>query len=186
LGRLVEELLDLARLDSGQASLKRGPVEIGTILTAIHEKLRLKAEAKGIQLEDHSGSNPTMIGDGDRLAQVFTNLIDNAIKHTDSGGVIRVRNETDSAWITVHVEDNGSGIPPEELSRIFERFYQLDKARAASGPRGAGLGLAISKEIVEAHGGSLTAKSVPGRGSRFTVRLPFVQPDDETLARPKA
>ncbi|MCI0828094.1 MAG: two-component sensor histidine kinase, partial [Chloroflexi bacterium] len=76
-------------------------------------------------------------------------------------------------------------ISSEELSRIFERFYQLDKSRSGSGPRGAGLGLAISREIVQAHGGSLEAQSVVGRGSRFTVRLPIVRPDDETLARPQ-
>lgn len=185
LGRLVEELLELARIDSGQASLKRGPVEIGIVLGSIHERLQLRAEKRGVRLANHSGPELTIIGDGDRLAQVFTNLIDNAIKHTDQGGEVRLRWEADPAWVTVHVEDSGSGIPPEELPRIFERFYRLDKARAGSGPRGAGLGLAISKEIVEAHGGELTAKSVPGRGSRFSVRLPIVQPGDETLARSK-
>ena len=95
---------------------------------------------------------------------------------------MRLKAETGSGWVSVHVDDTGPGIAPEELSRIFERFYQLNKARSGSGPRGAGLGLAISQEIVEAHGGSLEAKSVVGRGSRFTVRLPIVQPDDETLA----
>ncbi|GMR10378.1 MAG: HAMP domain-containing sensor histidine kinase [Anaerolineae bacterium] len=183
LGRLVEELLDLARMDTGQAPLERRPVDLGAILAAIVERFKLKAARKNIQIQNHVNSIPSLIGDGDRLAQVFTNLIDNALKHTPEGGQVRLKTEGSSGWVSVHVYDTGPGIPPEELSRIFERFYQLDKARSASGPRGAGLGLAISREIVEAHGGSLQAKSVVGRGSRFTVRLPIVQPDDETLAR---
>ena len=186
LGRLVEELLDLARMDTGQAPLERKPVDLKEILAAIVERLKLKAANKGIQLQNETPSLPSLIGDGDRLAQVFTNLIDNALKHTPEAGKVRLKAETSSGWITVHVDDTGPGIPPEELSRIFERFYQLDKARSGSGPRGAGLGLAISREIVEAHGGSLEAQSVVGRGSRFTVRLPIVQPDDETLARKRA
>jgi signal transduction histidine kinase len=186
LGRLVEELLDLARMDTGQAPLERKPVELGQILAAIVERLKLKAANEGVQLQNEANSFPSLIGDGDRLAQVFTNLIDNALKHTPEGGEVRLKGETSSGWITVHIDDTGPGIPPEELSRIFERFYQLDKARSGSEPRGAGLGLAISREIVEAHGGSLEAQSVVGRGSRFTVRLPIVQPDDETLARQRA
>ena len=183
LGRLVEELLDLTRMDTGQAPLERKPVDLGAILAAIVERFKLKAAGKSIQIQIHVDSIPSLIGDGDRLAQVFTNLIDNALKHTPEGGEVRLKSEGSSGWVTVHVDDTGPGIAPEELSRIFERFYQLDKARSGSGPRGAGLGLAISREIVEAHGGSLEAQSVVGRGSRFTVRLPIVQPDDETLAR---
>ena len=186
LGRLVEELLDLARMDTGQAPLDRKPVDLKEILAAIVERLKLKAAKKGVQLQNEANSIPLLIGDGDRLAQVFTNLIDNALKHAEQGGKVRLMAEMSSGWVSVHVDDTGPGIPPEELSRIFERFYQLDKARSGSGPRGAGLGLAISREIVEAHGGSLKAESVVGRGSRFTVRLPIVQPDDETLARQRA
>ena len=186
LGRLVEELLDLARMDTGQTPFERKPVDLEEILSAIVERLMLKAAKKSIQIQNESNSLPTITGDGDRLAQVFTNLIDNALKHTPEGGKVRLKSEANSGWVSVHVDDTGSGIPPEELSRVFERFYQLDKARSGSGPRGAGLGLAISREIVEAHGGNLEAQSVVGRGSRFTVRLPIVQPDDETLARHRA
>ena len=186
LGRLVEELLDLARMDTGQAPLDRRPIELEEILAAIVERLKLKAAEQGVQLQNDANSFPSLIGDGDRLAQVFTNLIDNALKHTKEGGKVRLTAETSSGWISVHVADTGAGIPPEELSRIFERFYQLDKARSGSGPRGAGLGLAISREIVQAHGGSLRAESGVGKGSRFTVRLPIVQPEDETLARQRA
>ncbi|MCH8094200.1 MAG: HAMP domain-containing histidine kinase [Chloroflexi bacterium] len=185
LGRLVEQLLDLARMDAGQAPLDRRPVDLGAILAAIVERLKLKADKKNIRIQNPMEPLPKLIGDGDRLAQVFTNLIDNALKHTPEGGEVRLKTEVSSGWVAVHVDDTGPGISSEDLSRIFERFYQLDKSRSGSGPRGAGLGLAISREIVQAHGGSLEAQSVVGRGSRFTVRLPIVQPDDETLARPQ-
>ena len=99
---------------------------------------------------------------------------------------MKLGTQLEPGWITVHVEDSGPGIPPNELSRIFERFYQLDKARSGRGPRGVGLGLAISREIVQAHGGTITAASAVGQGSRFSVRLPIVRPQDETLARSRA
>jgi len=186
LARLVEELLDLAKLDTGQAGFDRRPVDLPAILAAIVERLGLKAQQRGIVLENRASSLPMLIGDGDRLAQVFTNLIDNALKHTPQGGVVKLGSELEPAWITIHVDDGGPGIPPNELSRIFERFYQLDKARSGSGPRGVGLGLAISREIVQAHGGTITAASAVGQGSRFSVRLPIVRPQDETLARSRA
>ena len=183
LGSLVQELLDLAKLDTGQAALDRKPVDLAAILAAIQERLSLKANQRGVALENYAKTVPTLIGDGDRLAQVFTNLIDNALKHTPAGGAVKLATELEPGWITVHVDDSGPGIPPNELSRIFERFYQLDKARSGSGPRGVGLGLAISKEIVQAHGGTIRAQSTVGHGSRFSVRLPIVRPGDETLAR---
>jgi two-component system sensor histidine kinase ResE len=122
-------------------------------------------------------------GDGDRLAQVFTNLVDNALKHTPAGGTIKLRGEALAGEVRVHVEDNGPGIPAEDLSRIFERFYQVDKARRGGAGRGTGLGLAISREIVQAHCGQLTATSESGRGSRFTVQLPLDQSTASTVSR---
>jgi len=126
---------------------------------------------------------PMILGDGDRLAQVFTNLIDNALKHTPGGGRVKLRSESQAAAVLVHVEDSGPGIPAEELPRIFERFYQVDKARRGGEGRGSGLGLAISHQIVGAHGGRLTALSAPGQGSRFTVQLPLDAASISTLSR---
>jgi signal transduction histidine kinase len=113
-------------------------------------------------------------------------LIDNAIKHTPEGEKVSLRGEVEGGWVTIHIDDRGEGIPPDELARIFERFYRLDKARAGGRERGVGLGLAITREIVEIHGGRVVAQSVIGRGSRFSVQLPIVRPDDTTLIRKKS
>lgn len=182
LGRLVTGLLDLAKLDSRQAGLQRSPVDLAQLLRTVEDRLRLAADERQIEVQTQIDRLPVVIGDGDRLAQVFTNLLDNALKHTPEGQAVKLSAESGNGWISVHVDDSGEGIPEEELPRIFERFYRLDKSRAGGADRGAGLGLAISREIVQAHGGTLTAKSIPGRGSRFTVRLPVALPDDETAA----
>jgi signal transduction histidine kinase len=181
LRRLVEDLLDLARIDAGQIEFKRQPIDLQALLGSVVDKLILPAKEKGVVLENRLDAFPTMIGDGDRLAQVFTNLVDNAIKHTPPDRRVIVHGNAAQGWISIHVDDSGSGIPNEDLSRIFERFYQVDKARRGGKDRGVGLGLAISRQIVEAHGGRIVAQSTVGKGSRFTVQLPIVQPDDETL-----
>ncbi|MCL4368594.1 MAG: HAMP domain-containing histidine kinase [Actinobacteria bacterium] len=183
LRRLVVDLLDLARLDAGQMSFERHPVDVSALIRSVCERLSLRATEKGVGLDNAVSGLPTIVGDGDRLAQVFTNLLDNAIKHTPGGQRVSVRAETSAGWIAIHVEDRGPGIPPEELPRIFERFYQVDKARSRGEGRGAGLGLAISSEIVQAHGGTLTARNLAPGGSRFRVQLPIAQPQDKTLAR---
>jgi signal transduction histidine kinase len=173
LHRLVEDLLDLARIDAGQMAFSIAPVDLAAIIQSVTERLSLKASRKAIRLEGRVGTLPPIAGDGDRLAQVITNLLDNAIKHAPSNGLVTVTGEVQGGWLLVHVDDNGPGIPPDELSRIFERFYQVDKSRRGDESRGVGLGLAISREIVQAHGGRLSAQSVPGSGSRFTMRLPL-------------
>jgi signal transduction histidine kinase len=183
LRRLVEDLLDLARLDGGQIEFDRHPVDLTILLQSIVDRLSLKASENGVELQSELDGLAPMIGDGDRLAQVFTNLLDNAIKHTPEGGMVRLHGEVEAGWVSIHVDDSGRGIPDEDLSRIFERFYQVDKARRGGSDRGVGLGLAISRQIVEAHGGRLVAQSSLGKGSRFTVQMPIVQPDDETLIR---
>jgi signal transduction histidine kinase len=172
--RMVDGLLVLARFDAGQIELAREPVDLADLLKSCAEKLRPQfAEGKvALSLEVPPGL--TVSGDRDRLAQVFTNLLDNAIAHTKHGGRVSVTSQpTSGGQLEVAVTDSGDGIPPDELPRIFERFYQVDKARRHS--RGAGLGLAITKEIVDAHGGTISAESVVGLGSRFTVLLPAAQ-----------
>ena len=185
LTRLVDDLLDLARLDAGQVAFARAEVDLNALLARVVDRLSLRAAEQSIRLENGVRGLPVVTGDGDRLGQVFTNLIDNALKHTPAGGRVTIRGEGRGAQVLVHVEDSGPGIPPDELPRIFERFYQVDKARRGGEGRGSGLGLAISREIVQAHGGRLEAVSAPGQGSRFTVTLPAGLPSDSTLSRRK-
>jgi signal transduction histidine kinase len=178
----VEGLLDLARLDAGLRALTRASLDPRPLLLAVMEKFGPRAQEKGVTLAaELPPALPSMAGDADRLTQVFTNLVDNALKHTPSGGKVTITATPTPGWLEVGVSDTGPGIPAEDLSRIFERFYQVDKSRARRA--GVGLGLTISKEIVEAHGGSLRAESVIGLGSRFVARLPLVKPDDTTVGK---
>ncbi len=168
--RMVDELLTLARFDAGQIEMAHQPVELGSLLRGCVEKLTPLAQAADVTLALDAPSSLVTVGDGDRLAQVVSNLLDNGIAHTSAGGqVIVAARSREDGELEITVTDDGEGIPPGELNRIFERFYQVDKSRQRS--RGAGLGLAITKEIVEAHGGSITAESLVGLGTRFTVRL---------------
>jgi len=187
MGRMVSELLDLARIESGQIVMRSESVKIDQVLHSVVEKMMLRAQQNTITLiAEVPEGLPPIGGDGDRLAQVFSNLIDNALKHTPSGGKVTVAARALSGssvvkkgkpWpggVEVAVSDTGPGIPPEDLSRIFERFYQVDKSRArAKSGASLGLGLAIVKEIVTAHGGSIHAESVVGLGTRFVVTLPI-------------
>ena len=175
MARMVSELLDLARIESGQIVMRQEQVELRALLENVVERFRLQAEDAGVVLTTQAADLPPLTGDGDRLAQVFINLLDNALKHTPPGGQVTVMAEllTPSSAgkaVQVTVSDNGQGIPPEDLPRVFERFYQVDKSRKHTGS--VGLGLVIAREIVEAHGGSIEAESIVGLGTRFSVLLP--------------
>jgi signal transduction histidine kinase len=184
MNRMVMELLELARIESGQIVMRREPVAIELVLRGVIDRLALRAQSSGVQVQAEIAANlPALTGDGDRLAQVFSNLIDNALKHTPNGGKIVVTARAISGssamkrgnpmeGVEVTVADTGSGIPPEDLSRIFERFYQIDKSRVRSKEGSLGLGLAIVKEIVTAHGGTIQAESIAGLGTKFVVWLP--------------
>jgi signal transduction histidine kinase len=180
LNRMVIQLTDLARLQAGRLSMHMTAIELGQLTKAIGERLAIVAQEKGVSLEVNAPRMPEVAGDGDRLAQVITNLVSNAIKYTPSGGKVSVCTQATNGGVELVVSDNGIGIPPEDLPRIFERFYQVDKAR---GPRrGTGLGLAIVAEIVHAHGGKIMASSAgPGQGSTFTLWLP--SPQASTIMR---
>jgi len=170
--RMVDELLILARFDAGQMVMAYDPVELGPLLQGCIEKLSLQAQTARVTLGLDVPERLFATGDADRLAQVFANLLDNSVAHTPAGGRVTIgaHLSDDGRTIEVTVTDTGAGIPAEALPRIFERFYQVDKSRRRG--RGAGLGLAITREIVEAHGGTITVESVVGLGSKFTVRLP--------------
>jgi signal transduction histidine kinase len=189
MNRLVMDLLELARIESGQIVMRREAVSIELVLRGVLERLALRAQSSGVNLQTEIAPDmPAIVGDGDRLAQVFSNLIDNALKHTPGGGKIvitahaisgssAVKRGTQRALegVEITVADTGSGIPPEDLARIFERFYQIDKSRARSKEGSLGLGLAIVKEIVTAHGGTIQAESIVGLGTKFVVWLPVAR-----------
>ncbi|MBN1202062.1 MAG: HAMP domain-containing protein [Anaerolineae bacterium] len=182
--RLVEGLLDLARIEQGDLQMKDRAVQVDAVLRAVSESLSVKAQEKGLALDiEIAPDMPRIAGDGDRLAQVFTNLIDNAIKYTPAGGRVSLCAQTNDSSIVVTVRDTGEGIPAADLPRIFERFYQVDKSRQRDRRHaGVGLGLAITHQIVEAHGGAIRVASKVGEGTVFTVWLPMAASDAQTLS----
>lgn len=175
MNRMVSQLLDLARIESGQLKLHLAPLTLHNLMTDVYNNLLVQAQAKQIQLTQAIEPVPLITGDADRLMQVFSNLVDNALNHTPTGGRVHlvVRPHGEKA-VEVLVQDTGKGIPSDELERVFERFYQVEKSRAQeSGRKGSGLGLAIAKELVEAQRGRITAHSQPGKGTTFAVRFPI-------------
>jgi signal transduction histidine kinase len=171
--RLVLDLLDLARLDAGTLDLKRSPLDVNALLNNIAEKFTLQARDGNVEFQMDTPCLPEISGDGDRLAQVFTNLVDNALKFTPAGGSIRLRTSRVGSGVQVEVADTGTGIPTEALPYIFDRFYQADSSRPGGRKHGSGLGLAIVKEIIAAHGGKISVLSKPGAGTIFTITLPL-------------
>jgi signal transduction histidine kinase len=179
--RMVLDLLDLARLDSGTIDLQRGPVDLTSLLTGVAGKFAPQARAANVKIELEGIDLPVITGDGDRLAQVFTNLVDNALKFTPEGGQINLRAIQAAGGVQVDVADNGTGISADILPYIFDRFYQADLSRPGGKHHGAGLGLAIVKEIIKAHGGKISVRSAPGTGSTFTIILPLTTPEATTV-----
>ncbi len=169
--RLVSDLLILARADEG-FKIQQEPVELDTILLDIYRQARVMAGGVKICLGNEDQALVT--GDPDRLKQVLLNLVDNAIKYTPSGGEVTLSLERDADWVRVSVADTGIGIPAQDLPKIFDRFYRVDKARSRE-KGGSGLGLAIGKWIVEAHGGRIEVQSELGKGTTFTVWLPLAK-----------
>jgi signal transduction histidine kinase len=172
--RMVEELLGLARFDAGQVELAQDKVDLNALLSNCIERMGPQAETAGNELLLSAQDGLVVTGDADWLTQVFINLVDNGIRHTSDARVDVAAIETDG-WIEVSVTDNGEGIPPQDLDRVFERFYQADRSRQRKG--GVGLGLSIAREVVRRHGGDISAESVVGLGTRFTVRLPARRAD---------
>jgi two-component system phosphate regulon sensor histidine kinase PhoR len=173
--QMVEELLELSRIESGDVPLTREEVHLGAIVAHAVERLRPQATRRGLRLSlDLSPDLPLVLGDPDRLERVALNLIQNAITFTPSGGAIDVAALPANGGVAVVVRDTGVGIAREELPRVFERFYKADRARAGGDglAGGTGLGLAIVKHTVEAHGGHVSAESEQGRGATFRVSIP--------------
>jgi len=174
LAKLITDLLDLARLESGEGVQKPQPVDVRAVLMVTLARLRPTARRKNISLSwKRSGSTDlyNVNGNETQLTSMFSNLVENAVKYTPPGGRVEVAAETDENEVVVRVSDTGIGIPEKNLARIFERFYRVDKARSKE-TGGTGLGLSIVRHIAENHGGRVSVESTLGEGSTFTVRLP--------------
>ncbi|HHW43651.1 HAMP domain-containing protein [Desulfofundulus thermobenzoicus] len=171
LRRLVNDLLDLRRMEAGRITLNRRMVDMELLVNQVVERFAGMAAEKGVELNTRIAPGvPPVAGDGDRLAQVLINLVDNGLKVTPGGGRVEVELRAVPDGVAVTVTDTGPGIPPGELPLIWERFYKGDPARQRR-EGGSGLGLAIARQIVELHGGRITVHSEPGKGAAFTIFL---------------
>ncbi|MDJ1497398.1 ATP-binding protein [Cytophagaceae bacterium DM2B3-1] len=170
---LVQDLLTLSRMESGEIKMQFSHFDLYQLTSDIFEQLEETAIAKNIKLKFDKHQIPKMIAyaDKNRISQVMTNLIDNAIKYGNEAGKVVVEIESEKDQLVVSVRDDGPGIEPEHLKRIFERFYRVEKSRSKDSG-GTGLGLAITKHIVEAHGSKITVTSKPGKGTQFRFKLP--------------
>ena len=172
LRRLVEDLRTLSLADAGELTLNREPVPPGSLLEQAADAHRHQAEGRGISLGiEIADGLPTVSVDPDRLAQVLGNLISNALRHTPSGGEVRLAAARRGARVLLTVRDTGAGIAPTDLPHVFDRFYRGGEAREGEGGE-SGLGLAIARSLVELHGGAISVQSPPGQGTTFTIELP--------------
>jgi len=168
---MIDDMLDAFRLEVGLLQVNREPCDIRSILQGCCRDFAREARAHGVELTYAIDPEiPLLRADGKQLARVFSNLTGNAIKFTAHGGTVSLAASVRDGYIQVAIQDTGIGIPPQELGKIFHKYY---RANGASGFKGTGLGLTISKAIVEAHCGSIGVDSVEGSGSRFTVTLPL-------------
>jgi two-component system phosphate regulon sensor histidine kinase PhoR len=172
IAQMVAELLDLARIESGGRQLHLDDVDLGRIATDSAERLRPFAERQGVAIRaDVPEGLPPVRGEAARLAQVFANLLHNAIKFSPAGTEVRVGVRREGRMLEGWVADDGPGVGPADQPRIFERFYKADRTRTAGG--GTGLGLAIARHIVEGHGGEIRVESEEGRGATFAFTIPI-------------
>lgn len=174
---LIEDLLTLSRLESGQLAINYDTVPLRGHVTEVFDDFHRKAEDRGVQLINDVPVGLHARADSDRLDQVLSNLIDNAIKYGRPGGTVRIegREIPGSDLIEMAVADDGPGIPTEAAERVFERFYRVDTARSRE-QGGTGLGLSIVKHIIQAHGGEVRLETAPAKGAAFRFTLPAVPP----------
>jgi len=169
--RLVNDLLELSRLDNKEVKWNKRPLKIDLLVGEVVSKMMMSAKKKGLSVRCEIEENLEVFADRDKMEQVFQNVLSNAIKYTSEGGRIFVKGEKAGNQVCVSVEDTGIGIPKEDLPRIFERFYRVDKTRSRE-LGGTGLGLSIAREIVLAHDGDIEVQSEPGKGTVVIIKLP--------------
>lgn len=187
MSEMVEDLLTLARADEGRAPLAMEPLDLRDLVADAAETAGLLAERQGIDVTSTVPEHAVMLpADRQRLRELLLNLATNAVKYTPAGGSVAIELEDDPAVVRLRVTDTGIGIAPGDLPHIFDRFWRADPARSRTGERpGVGLGLSITKWIAEAHGGTITVASRPGRGTSFTVTLPRTAAPLELAPRSK-
>ncbi len=179
MARLVEELLELSRLESGTLSLAIEPVEVQELLERVAARLAPSAREKGLAVTlDIQEGLPCVAIDPDRIEQVLLNLVHNAIKFTPAGGQVTMRSRRQGPGVYIEVSDTGVGMDSFEADRVFERFYKVDRGRSRSG--GSGLGLAIARHLLDLHSSQLQLVSDVGRGSRFSFALPVASAESHT------
>jgi heavy metal sensor kinase len=171
LGKLTEQLLALARQDAEKSPQRWEPLNLAALVTEVVDNLRPLANARAVNLQVEAGAAP-IVGDPDGLRRAFTNLVENGLKYTHSGGSVVIHVGVAAGFATVKVTDTGEGIPAEHLPRVFDRFYRVDKARSRE-QGGSGLGLSIARGVIDAHGGRVELISEFGRGTTATVTLPL-------------
>jgi two-component system phosphate regulon sensor histidine kinase PhoR len=171
LHELILDILQIARLEQGQETFDIGPVPLAGVVDDACHQFADAAAAKQIELQSELADGLVAMADEEGVHTILTNLIDNALKYTPSGGRITIRGRSSEGFVVVEVEDTGIGIAPQDQSRIFERFYRVDKARSRE-IGGTGLGLSIVKHLAQSFGGAVSLTSQPGHGSTFRVELP--------------
>lgn len=171
--RLIEDLLESAMLDAGMLELELQPVQLPRLVKQVVDEVRQTTTKHHFVIE-FPGEFPIVTADPLRLAQVVRNLLENAVKYSPQGGLIVAQGHVQPHQVVISIADQGIGISPEHLNRLFEKFFRV-KSHAAQGTIGSGLGLPIAASIVEAHGGKIWAESQPGQGSIFYVALPLTR-----------
>ncbi len=170
---LVNDLLILAKLDAGTMKLDKSDIQVNQVIENVLEKIKFRIEKKSITIKKRYDKQSFVNADHERIVQVFINLLDNAIKFTPTGGWVDISTQIEKRFVRISIADSGIGIPKEDLTRIFDRFYQVDKSRHGGNDKGVGLGLSIAHQIVLAHGGETIVTSELGKGSCFMVKLPL-------------
>src|SRR4029077_7399774 len=181
--QLINDILDLSKVEAGQMELHREPVNVAEISRAAIDTVEQIARTRMVTVELHSDADLEVVADAGKLKQMLLNLLSNAVKFTGAGGRVSVTARRTHSLVEIEVSDNGIGIAPADLARLFSEFQQLEQRKG--GPHeGTGLGLALTRRLAQLHGGDVTVESEEGKGSTFTIRLPAQSVGPATTGKP--